>query len=473
MNTFNEPIFEHKLVKLRGSHHSITNLSNWCLANHQHHERIVTIWLNVLKRVKIEHRVILFYLANDIIQYAKKKSLPFGNSFAPAFKKAVTMVREETVRPKIERLFSIWKQRGVYDEDFLEVLSGLLTRENTNVVDNTDFRPCAFYSRLRSFKQLEDGTKRKLMLLTQNPIPLADIEKMRKTFKERDAVSSLIPVVEEGLKKIKDYTSALEEEMKERAGLIELLESAESYFDAQHKEAKVVFNAYKWFGSRVKGVKRKLEECAKELPSPPLSPDINAPSPSSSSSPDESGGNDMPFCRNFTSGRSLMDGSSLAKDGLAKALNEENPGKVPSPALVYAAYNLEPAGSTICKVSSRFYPTVLPPQSMKLPQHIVYDHLADKSLPRNLHSPALLPTAYSSPRWAGSMTTSSPYSATPVLDHIEPKEHNVSPINSQGTTVEDVTRSQTLDDQNMTLSALLKSLFPGYGASETGKMGYK
>lgn len=68
---------------------------------------------------------------------------------------------------------------------------------------------------------------------------------------------------------------------------------------------------------------------------------------------------------------------------------------------------------------------------MKLPQHIVYDHLADKSLPRNLHSPALLPTAYSSPRWAGSMTTSSPYSATPVLDHIEPKEHNVSPINSQ------------------------------------------
>lgn len=61
-------------------------------------------------------------------------------------------------------------------------------------------------------------------------------------FTERDAVSSLIPVVEEGLKKIKDYTSALEEEMKERAGLIELLESAESYFDAQHKEAKVVFN---------------------------------------------------------------------------------------------------------------------------------------------------------------------------------------------------------------------------------------
>lgn len=50
MDTFNEQIFEQKLIKLKDTHDSIANLSNWCLTNQQHHERIVTIWLNVLKR---------------------------------------------------------------------------------------------------------------------------------------------------------------------------------------------------------------------------------------------------------------------------------------------------------------------------------------------------------------------------------------------------------------------------------------
>lgn len=61
-------------------------------------------------------------------------------------------------------------------------------------------------------------------------------------FTERDAGSDIIPEVEEGLKKIIDYISALEAEIKERVGLIDLLEFAESYFADQLKEAKVVVN---------------------------------------------------------------------------------------------------------------------------------------------------------------------------------------------------------------------------------------
>ena len=42
----------------------------------------------------------------------------------------------------------------------------------------------------------------------------------------------------------------------------------------------VDLKAYKCFGTRVRGVKRKLDEKIASMPSPIPSPDVNAPSPS-------------------------------------------------------------------------------------------------------------------------------------------------------------------------------------------------
>lgn len=43
--------------------------------------------------VRVEHRLVLFYLANDVIQYSKRKRLEFVESWATALQKATTMVR--------------------------------------------------------------------------------------------------------------------------------------------------------------------------------------------------------------------------------------------------------------------------------------------------------------------------------------------------------------------------------------------
>lgn len=43
--------------------------------------------------VKVEQRVTLFYLANDIIQYSKRKNYPFVESWATALQKATPLVR--------------------------------------------------------------------------------------------------------------------------------------------------------------------------------------------------------------------------------------------------------------------------------------------------------------------------------------------------------------------------------------------
>lgn len=50
MSLFNEQVFEKKLLALKDSQDSISSLSDWCLQNKQHHKKIVTTWLGVLKK---------------------------------------------------------------------------------------------------------------------------------------------------------------------------------------------------------------------------------------------------------------------------------------------------------------------------------------------------------------------------------------------------------------------------------------
>lgn len=90
---FNAAVFEKRLQALKDSQDSINNCCHWCLENRVHHKKIVSSWLNVLKRVKVEQRVTLFYLANDVIQYSKRRNYEFVESWGTTLQKATTMVR--------------------------------------------------------------------------------------------------------------------------------------------------------------------------------------------------------------------------------------------------------------------------------------------------------------------------------------------------------------------------------------------
>lgn len=92
-NEFNVHHFEKQLCTLRDSQEAINGCCQWCLQNRVHHKKIVSSWLNVLKRVKVEQRLILFYLANDVIQYSKRKNYEYVDSWGTALQKATTMVR--------------------------------------------------------------------------------------------------------------------------------------------------------------------------------------------------------------------------------------------------------------------------------------------------------------------------------------------------------------------------------------------
>jgi ABC-type phosphate transport system auxiliary subunit len=149
MDNFDSEKFEQKLLNLKDTQDSITGLSKWCLNKRTAHKQIVKSWLKTLKEgfyifltagssdikyiqcfylllVKVENRLTLFYLANDVIQHSKRKKYEFVDSWGTSLQRATTLVRDDKVKEKISRIFHIWQQREIYSEEFIADLNGLL-----------------------------------------------------------------------------------------------------------------------------------------------------------------------------------------------------------------------------------------------------------------------------------------------------------------------------------------------------------
>ncbi|XP_057330980.1 regulation of nuclear pre-mRNA domain-containing protein 2 isoform X2 [Microplitis mediator] len=283
---FDAEFFEKRLQNLKDSQDSIQSLSSWCLERRPHHKKIVASWLQVLKKVKVEHRLTLFYLANDVIQYSKRKNFEFVESWGTTLQRATTMVRDEKVKHRILRIFKIWDQRQVYDEEFLADLSGLISAapkkkaEPQPIVVPEEFQAALLISTMRSCATLEQATDARLRDLRESNVDIDNAEELCASLKDRRHVEDAEKEVEIAVSNVENYVRALEAEIRERAQVLELLEQADQFYETQRGEVKIVANAYRNFGSRVKNLKKKLDELLPTLTSPIPSPDINAPSPS-------------------------------------------------------------------------------------------------------------------------------------------------------------------------------------------------
>ncbi|XP_045540109.1 uncharacterized protein LOC106711252 isoform X2 [Papilio machaon] len=332
---FNTLTFEKKLSQLKDTQESIQSLSSWCLKQRDHHKKIVSSWLNVLKRVKVEQRLVLFYLANDVIQYSKRKNYKFVESWGLNLQKATPLVRDEKVRPKILRIFKIWEQRSVYDDEFLSDLTGLLSAGPGKKADDDplDFQPQQLVNKIKQCTVLEADTDLRLKYIHENHLQLSDSDALRASLKDRSNKDDVEKELNEGIACVERYTQALQREIVAREALLALLTSADHYYSTQRGEVKVVAYAYKTFGARVRALKRKLDELIPTLPSAVPSPpqrDEDVPSPG----PDEdldlpnntgSGDDDISYNIDRTFNTSLAADGSLYNLGLSSFLTTENP----------------------------------------------------------------------------------------------------------------------------------------------------
>ncbi|XP_067878597.1 regulation of nuclear pre-mRNA domain-containing protein 2-like [Heterodontus francisci] len=301
-----EATLEKKLLTVTNTMDGIQGLSSWILENKKHYTSIVKHWMKCMRKSSIPHRLNLFYVANDVIQNCKRKNaIIFRDAFSEVLVEAGTLVRDPSIRKSVERIFTIWEQRSVYPEELIvdlrAALVGRKTAEFTKVktVSNktrvvvkskilAEFRPQALIDQLGSYKQAEDEREFKEKQLGALRVDVCSTETLKR-LKDRAGGKRFSKDFEESSSKLEDFCAELEREVKKTPPLIEALENAEIFYEAQYKEVKIVANAYKTFANRVNNLKKKLDQLKTTLPDPdesPIpSPSMDAPSPTGSESP--------------------------------------------------------------------------------------------------------------------------------------------------------------------------------------------
>nr|XP_048684662.1 regulation of nuclear pre-mRNA domain-containing protein 2 isoform X4 [Caretta caretta] len=288
-----EASLDRKFQSVTNTMESIQGLSSWCLENKRHHSTIVYHWMKWLRRSAFPHRLNLFYLANDVIQNCKRKNaIVFRDTFAEVLPEAAALVKDPSVSKSIERIFKIWEDRNVYPEETIVALKEALTSTNPKVALKSkivaEFRPQSLVDELLLYKRSEDQIELKEKQLSTMRVDVCSTETL-KCLKDKTGGKKFSKEFEEASSKLEEFVNGLDKQVKNGPSLIEVLENAGIFYEAQYKEVKVVANAYKTFANRVSNLKKKLDQLKATLPdpeeSPVPSPSMDAPSPTGSESP--------------------------------------------------------------------------------------------------------------------------------------------------------------------------------------------
>uniref|UniRef100_A0A6B2EIQ4 Putative regulator of nuclear mrna n=1 Tax=Phlebotomus kandelakii TaxID=1109342 RepID=A0A6B2EIQ4_9DIPT len=125
MSSFTESALVKKLTELNPSQQSIQTLSLWLIHHRKHHTTIVKTWLRELQRAAAHKKLTFMYLANDVIQNSKKKGPEYGSEFTKALEAAFRHVAETCSKEgktinSLDRILSIWLERGVYNAEVIQ-----------------------------------------------------------------------------------------------------------------------------------------------------------------------------------------------------------------------------------------------------------------------------------------------------------------------------------------------------------------
>lgn len=119
MSAFTESGLVKKLIELNPSQQSIQTVSLWVIHHRRHYKTIVPLWLREMKKVSQSKKLTFMYLANDVIQNSKKKGPEYGKEFGTllvhAFKHIADACTGEDIFNRLDRILSIWEERGVYE----------------------------------------------------------------------------------------------------------------------------------------------------------------------------------------------------------------------------------------------------------------------------------------------------------------------------------------------------------------------
>jgi len=292
----NEASLEKKLYHAEPTQQGIQALTKWIMAHKDHYPKIVELWRKILKKSQPKHRLTLFYVANDVIQYARRKKVnDLYSILKTAIHEVVPMLREDSILPSVQRVLSVWLDRDIFEEEYVQGLRDSLDKQKLQAAQNAKiverFKPSEMTDKIKEMMSREEENEKKLKMLKLVKVDVSSPEAIQQ-IKDRMHGTKHCNDFEDACSKLEDYVTSLGQQIQLQKDVGDRLVQSQVYYEHQYGEAKIVANAYKNFSLRVNNLRKRLAEFIKILPDPEepepeaLSPEYDAPSPGNTPPPD-------------------------------------------------------------------------------------------------------------------------------------------------------------------------------------------
>lgn len=141
--SFSPEIFEKKLDSLQETQDLIVSISQWVLFHHRHAHHLCDLWSKYVltnpNAQTLKKKLSLLYLCNDVVQQARHKRKPdFSAGFAKILPNALRFIYssvDEKIKPKVERLISVWSERNIFTGPQIHAMKRSLALDSDAVAD--------------------------------------------------------------------------------------------------------------------------------------------------------------------------------------------------------------------------------------------------------------------------------------------------------------------------------------------------
>jgi len=127
MEGFSESELLSRLSALNNSAGSIQGLSLWLIHHRKHYKSIAEVWGRQLMQVNTDKKLTYVYLANDVVQNARKKSpelmSEFGNYMVLVFQHLAALEMSRKMVGSLGRVVSVWRERAIFEAQVIHEVS--------------------------------------------------------------------------------------------------------------------------------------------------------------------------------------------------------------------------------------------------------------------------------------------------------------------------------------------------------------
>ncbi|KAA8907351.1 RNA polymerase II-binding domain-containing protein [Sphaerosporella brunnea] len=121
MSSYTDETVRSKLSALNDSQDAIVAVAQWIMFHRRQAKRSAELWLERLKESSSHRKLMLVYLANEIVQQSKARNKPeFGNAFTPIVVESIGVAYDgckPDVQEKIKRVVQVWRERNIFKSE--------------------------------------------------------------------------------------------------------------------------------------------------------------------------------------------------------------------------------------------------------------------------------------------------------------------------------------------------------------------